>query len=1745
MRKHTKLIVLLAALLAVLALSAVAAPFQKVATYAEGTFTDVGTQWYAKEVKSAYELGFVNGKTANSYDPNGTMTVAEAITLASRVHASYNNNTIATVTGKWYMMYVEYAKTYGIFEEGYFNNYDRTVRRYEMAQLFANALPADYFPAKNAVTAIPDVNENEEYADMLLMLYKAGVVMGSDEYGTFHPTDPIKRSEVAAIVNRAALPENRLAKTLTPAPVYENEAVYLIDNYEMMSTTLRYTRLRSSWNADNRYNESIIPDGVDTNVLVDATDKGYSNINRDIEPQTKGMMTLRTNYVVAGNTNGLRIYFENSKGENVLEFYTKDGVYNVKGLADIKTGLKSATGTHALKAYIDLDAKKGYFTVDGVKAGEFQLGDFKDIKKIYISTSVEDKLTVTVNEVHLYMNYFVNEDFYAPVFPEDWESAANTELVKGQYDGEGTNTLKLTGNTTVTKKFDAISGKFVFESFVLLPKAADTATVKVGDVAVKINNSTITSGALSKTHKNHIWQCIHIEGDTAKDEAVLYINGKKQGTVPMTADSVSEVSFTYEKKDAEGYMLLDDVEVYNIYDYLDYVPTPVPAKDDEYTTIMSVCSLWREGTHYGWDLVAPYEEASPLWGFYDEGIPETADWETKMMVEHGIDAFQYCWFAPSSSAYDNPIKTPRLAWSQHDGYFYSEYSDMIKFCFMWENAGWAWAKEMSLEQFKTYIWDYWVEWYFTDPRYLVVDNKPVLHIYKPENFIKTMGGEANAKAAMEFMREDIKKYGFDGIIILFQDSNYKMERVREFDGLGADGMMTYAWGANSYDPTFFTETYKPALSTLNSLKTDFYIVPTVGMGRNILGWNNVRTPTSTVEQHTEVMNYLAEVTKAQKVPGNMIYFGTWNEFGEGHWLAPSGLNGFGYSDVWRSVLNGNTAAHDDVTPTINQMERICNLYNDERTPIRKQHKEKDVIPAKVIESFDFLNGYVPTIGVYGTPGNWSKDRLAVCEIQETGLVMVSESNDPIFRSPVGLGINCEDMTGIKITVKSNVAAQAQIFFVTTENTSWESAKRYDVMFEKSDDYVEYFIDCTSNALWTGTLDCLRFDLMNGNGRLDIAKIEYVGKSDAVGKVIVDGMNLQIPGYYVNNTGDEFYVVGDPDYGIYSANNFYHLWYKEDGAQKLYIKTGTETEFVFTVGSDKVLVNGAEKTLKKAFYTYDGIPVLPMKYILDAAKIEYTLDKDLTIKMRELNMEEVLEWRRKNPWNFEFEIPNDTENFAGNGGSIMVSNGHLVLTAGESTIAATGHDSGIIYNNSSLTASKYEKVVIRYKYEFLPDSKPQDNFDTHSNLQMYFNPSTNPGLSESKSFRTRIDETPTDDEGWHIAEFKLSENEHWDGVITQIRFDPTNHNGIYTFDYIRFVLKAGEKAESGNKGSSTGSTLEELVGDGELVYDMDFKADGDANHPSTITRATYKYEGDDLVVTTAADLDVILHFATIPEALSNAANFDTAVVRMKLDSSAAGQAQFFYLNKAMTSFAGDANAAATFQPGKNTDDEGYYLLKFDFTKNKAKFTGELKQLRFDPADMANTTFSIDYIKFYKCGSGGGSEEATIPQLKPEDVTVPGIVINGDAEDEDFSMWSSSGSELSIVTEDNGNRAFLLTPNTGKKQWVYLMTTYNFTPGKTYKIEADVKVLGDEAGTPGESKVTCNFRYQDTENGQNAYDHNTVFAVSGGEWAHMEGEFTVQTMDKPQSRVNQLSFYCNPIGELGSKYMVDNIKVTMLD
>ena len=89
-------LMLVLAFVCTLAVAVSAAGFTKTLTYADGTFDDVkSTSWYSKEVASAYELGFMNGKAEGKFAPDGNVTVAEAITMAARVHSIYNGKEIA------------------------------------------------------------------------------------------------------------------------------------------------------------------------------------------------------------------------------------------------------------------------------------------------------------------------------------------------------------------------------------------------------------------------------------------------------------------------------------------------------------------------------------------------------------------------------------------------------------------------------------------------------------------------------------------------------------------------------------------------------------------------------------------------------------------------------------------------------------------------------------------------------------------------------------------------------------------------------------------------------------------------------------------------------------------------------------------------------------------------------------------------------------------------------------------------------------------------------------------------------------------------------------------------------------------------------------------------------------------------------------------------------------------------------------------------------------------------------------------------------------------------------------------------------------------------------------------------------------------------------------------------------------------------------------------------------------------
>lgn len=194
--------------------------FKRTNTYSAGQFKDVPSNaWYAENVKTAYELGLVKGVSATSFSPNGNVTIAETIVLASRLHSIYYSDVSSFKQGSpWYQVYVDYAIKNGIITGDDFTDYGAKATRAQFASVLANALPDSALRIINNVTSIPDVPDSSSYATAVYKLYNAGVLTGNDKYGTFAPESNIMRCAVAAIVTRMADETSRQSVTLTVQP---------------------------------------------------------------------------------------------------------------------------------------------------------------------------------------------------------------------------------------------------------------------------------------------------------------------------------------------------------------------------------------------------------------------------------------------------------------------------------------------------------------------------------------------------------------------------------------------------------------------------------------------------------------------------------------------------------------------------------------------------------------------------------------------------------------------------------------------------------------------------------------------------------------------------------------------------------------------------------------------------------------------------------------------------------------------------------------------------------------------------------------------------------------------------------------------------------------------------------------------------------------------------------------------------------------------------------------------------------------------------------------------------------------------------------------------------------------------------------------------------------------------------------------------------------------------------------------
>ncbi|MBI2300486.1 MAG: glycoside hydrolase family 99-like domain-containing protein [Armatimonadetes bacterium] len=347
-----------------------------------------------------------------------------------------------------------------------------------------------------------------------------------------------------------------------------------------------------------------------------------------------------------------------------------------------------------------------------------------------------------------------------------------------------------------------------------------------------------------------------------------------------------------------------------------YLPEPQPVQTDVLVGAHN-CPLWESDRPEMWATemwanILKHPERTPALGFYGQESPEVADWETKWAVEHGVSFFIYCWYRNGQGG---PVKM-NFGSAIHDALFKSRFRRHMKYTIMWENQSRGHAGVSDERDLFTNLLPFWIENYFKDPGYLKMDGKPVLFIYRPEFLVQDLGGVDKVAAAFDKMRAACRDAGFEGLYLLGEYRGLDPNHLKLMKSLGLDYTFAYCWHVpNSPTPQQAIDAQMNDLRATQQLG----ILPQVAtVSQAWSGWQDEgsiwKIPPTDFERLLRQAKDLIATFPAHELGRRLLLLDNWNEWGEGHYLAPYREYGFGYLDAVRRVFSTAPEAHEDLLP---------------------------------------------------------------------------------------------------------------------------------------------------------------------------------------------------------------------------------------------------------------------------------------------------------------------------------------------------------------------------------------------------------------------------------------------------------------------------------------------------------------------------------------------------------------------------------------------------------------------------------------------------------------------------------------------------------------------------------------------------------------------------------------------------------------------------------------------------------------
>ena len=187
-------------------------------------FTDMAGVWCEDAVQTVCQTGLMQGRSDGSFNPSGALMPEHIVTICARLDDLLTGGDGVLpepADGQsWYEpAYASLTSAFGLDDsqaealmDAYRPGQSPALRRNLVLLLGWTLQAADIsLPAINQITMVPDCIE-----PTILSFYNAGVLTGSDQYGSFRGGEILNRGQAAAILARLADPAQRVA--FSPAP---------------------------------------------------------------------------------------------------------------------------------------------------------------------------------------------------------------------------------------------------------------------------------------------------------------------------------------------------------------------------------------------------------------------------------------------------------------------------------------------------------------------------------------------------------------------------------------------------------------------------------------------------------------------------------------------------------------------------------------------------------------------------------------------------------------------------------------------------------------------------------------------------------------------------------------------------------------------------------------------------------------------------------------------------------------------------------------------------------------------------------------------------------------------------------------------------------------------------------------------------------------------------------------------------------------------------------------------------------------------------------------------------------------------------------------------------------------------------------------------------------------------------------------------------------------------------------------